>query len=161
MLSKSIPERSAPHHGIGRCSKCFRAFSRRLRIQSGSDLRAEISSTTASDSPRLGSKTEFDSSFQSNRYPLLSSRRCSSWLTATPCSPFVPVGGGRSGRAPHRSRSKVYSWGRIRDPPPSAAGHVHRYGPFDGLPAARPEAPGRGRGRRRARAVRGVRAGGG
>src|SRR6476619_2318378 len=94
MLSKSIPDRSAPHHGMGRCSKCFRAFSRRLRIQSDSDFRAEISSTTASDSPRLGSKTEFDPSFQSNRYPLLSSRRCSSWLTATRCSPFISIDAG-------------------------------------------------------------------
>ncbi len=67
MLSKSMPERSAPHQGMGRASKCFRAFSRYFRIQSGSDFRAEISSTTAADRPRLGVKTEWSASFQSKR----------------------------------------------------------------------------------------------
>ena len=38
-----------------------------MRIQSGSLFRLEISSTTAGDSPRFGSKTEWDASFQSNR----------------------------------------------------------------------------------------------
>ena len=67
MFSKSMSDRSAPHQGIGRASKCSSAFSRRLRIQSGSSFSPEISSTTAFDSPRLGSKTEWDASFQSNR----------------------------------------------------------------------------------------------
>ena len=53
-----MSDRSAPHHGIGRASKCFSDFSRYLRIQSGSDLSAEISSTTAGESPRFGVKTE-------------------------------------------------------------------------------------------------------
>ena len=73
-----MSDRSAPHQGIGRRSKCFRAFSRYLRIQSGSDLSSLISSTTCADRPRFGSNTEWDGSFQSNRYPLESSSRCSS-----------------------------------------------------------------------------------
>src|SRR5688500_10189310 len=82
MFSKSMSDRSAPHQGIGRFWKCFRAFSRYLRIQSGSDLSSLISSTTCADRPRFGSKTECEASFQSKRYPLESSLRCSSWLTA-------------------------------------------------------------------------------
>ena len=67
MLLKSMSDRSAPHHGIGRASKCFSAFSRYFFIQSGSLFSALISSTTAADSPRFGSKTEWSASFQSNR----------------------------------------------------------------------------------------------
>ena len=67
MSSKSMPERSAPHQGIGRFSKCFSDFRRNFRIQSGSSLSAEISSTTAADSPFFGSNTECEGSFQSNR----------------------------------------------------------------------------------------------
>src|SRR5919106_2718287 len=92
MFSKSISERSAPHQGIGRRSKCFRALSRYLRIQSGSDLSSLISSTTCADRPRFGSKTAWDGSFQSKRYPLESSLRCSSWLTAMSL-PWIGVGG--------------------------------------------------------------------
>ncbi len=33
-----MSDRSAPHHGMGRFSKCFSDFSRNLRIQSGSDF---------------------------------------------------------------------------------------------------------------------------
>lgn len=62
-----MSDRSAPHHGIGRASKCFRDFSRNFRIQSGSPFRAEISSTMRSEMPRLGSNTEFEASFQPNR----------------------------------------------------------------------------------------------
>src|SRR4051812_4119034 len=98
MLLKSISERSAPHHGIGRASKCSKALRRRLRIQSGSDLRLEISSTTAGDNPRLGSKIEWDASFQPKRYPLSSSFRCSSWLMTTADSPFAPRSRGRAVR---------------------------------------------------------------
>ena len=82
MSSKSIPDRSAPHHGIGRASKCRSAFRRALRIQSGSDLREEISSTTAAERPFFGVKMEWSGSLQPKRYPLVSSRRCSSWETA-------------------------------------------------------------------------------
>src|ERR671923_165611 len=82
MFSKSMSERSAPHHGIGRAWKCFSAFSRYFRIQSGSSLRPLISSTTFSDRPLFGWKTACEGSFQSKRYPLESSLRCSSWLTA-------------------------------------------------------------------------------
>ena len=57
MSSKSMSERSAPHHGIGRALKCFSAFSRNFRIHSGSDFMKEISSTTSSDSPFFGSNT--------------------------------------------------------------------------------------------------------
>jgi hypothetical protein len=62
-----MPDRSAPHHGIGRPSKCLSAFSRNFRIHSGSPLMWEISSTTCWFSPLLGSKTEWAGSFQSNR----------------------------------------------------------------------------------------------
>src|ERR687891_534069 len=75
MFSKSISDRSAPHHGIGRPRKCFRAFSRNFRIHSGSDFSSEISETTASDSPRLGLNTECWGSAQPKRYPWSSSFR--------------------------------------------------------------------------------------
>src|ERR671918_3178261 len=75
MFSKSISDRSAPHHGIGRPRKCFRAFSRNFRIHSGSDFSSEISETTASDSPRLGVNTVCWGSCQPKRYPWSSSFR--------------------------------------------------------------------------------------
>jgi hypothetical protein len=43
---------------MGRARKCLSAFSRNFRIQSGSDFRWEISSTTASERPFFGVKTE-------------------------------------------------------------------------------------------------------
>ncbi len=58
MFAKSMSDRSAPHQGIGRASKCFSAFSRYFRIQSGSPLSDEISSTTCALSPRFGWNTE-------------------------------------------------------------------------------------------------------
>src|SRR5207237_305884 len=61
---------------------------RNFRIQSGSDLREEISSTTASDSPFFGAKMEWSGSLHPNRYPLVSSLRCSSWVTAICLDPF-------------------------------------------------------------------------
>ncbi len=67
MSSKSISDRSAPHHGIGRARKCFSALRRNRRIQSGSPLIAEISSTTSSDRPFLGWKTYSTSSLQPYR----------------------------------------------------------------------------------------------
>ena len=62
-----MSDRSAPHQGIGRISKYRRLLSRIFRIHSGSFLSAEISSTTRSFRPRLGSKTEWSASFQSKR----------------------------------------------------------------------------------------------
>ena len=67
MSSKSIPERSAPHQGMGRASKCFSAFCRYFRIHSGSDFRAEISLTTAADRPALRREDGMVGSFQSKR----------------------------------------------------------------------------------------------
>ena len=67
MSSKSMSERSAPHHGIGLAMKCFSAFSRNFRIHSGSDFIAEISSTTAGLNPFLGLKTEWSGSLQPKR----------------------------------------------------------------------------------------------
>ena len=48
MLSKSIPDRSAPHVGIGLRSNSCRPFSRRSSIHSGSFFSAEMSRTTSS-----------------------------------------------------------------------------------------------------------------
>src|SRR6478672_4546788 len=93
MSSKSMSDRSAPHQGMGRFSKCLSAFRRYLRIQSGSFLSAEISSTTAALSPRLGVNTEFDRSCQPNRYPLDSSSRCSCCVT-TMRGPLILFDGG-------------------------------------------------------------------
>src|SRR4029453_13454743 len=70
------------HHGMGRAWKCFSDFSRNLRIHSGSDFIAEISSTTASLSPFFGTNTECAGSCQPKRYPLESSSRCCSWVCA-------------------------------------------------------------------------------
>ena len=52
---------------MGRAPKCRSAFRRALRIQSGSDLRAEISSTTASLRPFFGTNTEWSGSLQPKR----------------------------------------------------------------------------------------------
>src|SRR5437660_9509416 len=82
MLSKSISDRSAPRHGMGLACKCLSALSRNFRIHAGSDFMSEISSTTRSERPRLGVKTEWAGSLQPKRYPLVSSLRCSSWVTA-------------------------------------------------------------------------------
>jgi len=57
MFWKSMADRSAPHHGIGRFSKWRKAFSRFFRIHSGSDLSHEISSTTSSVRPFFGWNT--------------------------------------------------------------------------------------------------------
>src|SRR5712692_1936503 len=113
MLSKSISDRSAPHHGMGRASKCLSAFSRNLRIQSGSDFIEEISSTTSVESPLFGLKTECEGSLQPKRYPLLSSWRCSSWVIAMPTSletrcPIAPAGG--MGPWATRSMASLHGW---------------------------------------------------
>ena len=55
MESKSIPDRSAPHVGMGLRSKSFRPFRRRSSIHCGSFLRALMLRTTASLSPRVTS----------------------------------------------------------------------------------------------------------
>ncbi|CKU83517.1 Uncharacterised protein [Mycobacterium tuberculosis] len=52
MLSKSMPSRLEPHFGMGLRSKMRSAFSRDCSIQSGSFFFAEMSRTTASESPR-------------------------------------------------------------------------------------------------------------
>src|ERR671918_1246315 len=90
MFSKSISDRSAPHHGIGRPRKCFRAFSRNFRIHSGSDFSSEISETTASDSPRLGLNTECWGSAQPKRYPWSSSLRSGLVAISAPSLSVVP-----------------------------------------------------------------------
>ena len=51
MLSKSMPERSAPQLGIGRARKSSSAWWRIARIQSGSDLWSEMTSTSSCESP--------------------------------------------------------------------------------------------------------------
>src|SRR6266498_2008205 len=99
MSSKSISERSAPHHGMGLARKCLRAFSLNLRIQSGSDLRWEISSTTSSERPFFGVNTEWLGSFQPKRYPLVSSLRCSSWVIAI-AKPVYTAGAFKVDREP-------------------------------------------------------------
>ena len=52
MLSKSMPERSAPQVGMGLRSKYFRPLRRRSSIHSGSFFLAEMSRTTSSLMPR-------------------------------------------------------------------------------------------------------------
>ncbi len=52
MLSKSMPSRFEPHPGIGFFSKVRSALRRMSSIHSGSFFFAEMSRTTASDSPR-------------------------------------------------------------------------------------------------------------
>src|SRR6185437_5592175 len=68
MLSKSITDRSAPHLGSSRSTKCRYALTRSLVIHSGSDLCAEISRTTSSSKPRRVRKTEVTSSWKPNLY---------------------------------------------------------------------------------------------
>ena len=52
MVSKSMPERSAPQVGIGLRSKSRSALSRSLSIHSGSPFLPEMSRTTSSERPR-------------------------------------------------------------------------------------------------------------
>src|SRR4030095_5388233 len=59
MLSKSIPDRSAPQVGIGLRLNNFNPLSRSLGIHSGSDFFAEITPTAAPDSPRPPSASDF------------------------------------------------------------------------------------------------------
>ncbi len=52
ILSKSMPERSAPQVGIGFLSNSRSALRRSLSIHSGSFFIAEMSRTTSSERPR-------------------------------------------------------------------------------------------------------------
>ncbi len=52
IVSKSMPPRSEPQVGIGFLPNSRRPLSRRSSIHCGSFLRAEMSRTTSSDSPR-------------------------------------------------------------------------------------------------------------
>ena len=85
VLEVDAPTGRRPTRASGGASKCSSAFSRYLRIQSGSDFSAEISSTTAFDKPRLGSKTAVRRVLPVEAVPLGELSRCSSWLTAIRC----------------------------------------------------------------------------
>src|ERR1700735_1113361 len=56
MLSKSMPDRSEPHAGIGFRPKYFSPLSRFSSIHSGSFFRGEMSRTTSLDTPRFGGR---------------------------------------------------------------------------------------------------------
>ena len=66
MLSKSIPDRSPPHVGMGFFVNSFRPLSRRASIHSGSSFFAEMSRTTSSLMPRLASAPATSESAQPN-----------------------------------------------------------------------------------------------
>ena len=66
MLSKWIPDRSAPQCGIGFLSNSRRPLSRCSSIHSGSFFSAEISRTTSSDSPRFAIAPAASESAQPN-----------------------------------------------------------------------------------------------
>lgn len=68
MLSKSIPDRSAPHDGIGLRSKSFRPFSRRSSIHSGSFFSVEMPCTTSVLRPRFATEPAASLSDQPNLY---------------------------------------------------------------------------------------------
>src|SRR5580658_3108487 len=68
MLSKSMPDRSEPQLGMGLRRKYFSPFSRISSIHSGSFLRAEMSRTTSSDSPRRADAPAASESAQPNLY---------------------------------------------------------------------------------------------
>ena len=66
MLSKSMPERSAPHVGIGLRSNMARPLSRFFSIHSGSPLRREMSVTTSAEIPRRAEAPALSESDQPN-----------------------------------------------------------------------------------------------
>src|SRR5437667_7555218 len=77
MLSKSMPDRSAPQLGMGLRPKFRRPLSRMSRIHSGSFFRAEMSRTTSSDRPRRADAPATSESAQPNLYvPSPSSWSC-------------------------------------------------------------------------------------
>src|SRR5689334_22260300 len=77
MLSKSMPDRSAPQLGMGLRPKFRSPWSRSLSIHSGSFFRAEMSRTTSSDRPRRAEAPATSESAQPNLYvPSPSSWSC-------------------------------------------------------------------------------------
>src|SRR5262244_2259478 len=68
MFSKSMPDRSEPHVGIGLRLNRDRPFSRRSSIHSGSFFFAEMSRTTSSDRPRRADAPAVSGSAQPNLY---------------------------------------------------------------------------------------------
>src|SRR5579863_6884002 len=68
MLSKSMPDRSEPQLGMGLRPKYFSPLSRFSSIHSGSLLRAEMSRTTSSESPRRADAPAASESAQPNLY---------------------------------------------------------------------------------------------
>src|SRR6266702_1936278 len=77
MLSKSMPDISAPQLGIGLRPKFRRPLSRISSIHSGSFFRAEMSRTTSSDRPRRADAPATSESAQPNLYvPSPSSWSC-------------------------------------------------------------------------------------
>src|ERR1700753_4492385 len=68
MLSKSMPDRSEPQFGIGLRPKYSSPLSRFSSIHSGSFLRAEMSRTTSSESPRLADAPATSESAQPHLY---------------------------------------------------------------------------------------------
>src|SRR5215470_10057183 len=77
MLSKSMPDRSAPQFGMGLRPKFLSPWSRSLSIHSGSFFRAEMSRTTSSDRPRRAEAPATSESAQPNLYvPSPSSWSC-------------------------------------------------------------------------------------
>src|SRR5260370_25313983 len=68
MVSKSIPERSAPHVGMGRLSKSARLLRRNCRIQGGSPFISEICSTIFLLSPRSDLNVYFSAMWNPAEY---------------------------------------------------------------------------------------------
>src|ERR1700750_329529 len=68
LLSKWMPDRSEPQLGMGLRRKYFSPLSRFSSIHSGSFLRAEMSRTTSSESPRLADAAATSESAQPNLY---------------------------------------------------------------------------------------------
>src|SRR6188474_2784823 len=68
MLSKSMPDRSAPQVGIGLRPKICSALRRFFSIHSGSFLRFEMSVTTSSETPRRAEAPALSESDQPNSY---------------------------------------------------------------------------------------------
>jgi hypothetical protein len=66
MLSKSMPDRSAPQAGSGLRPNIFSPRSRRSSIHSGSFFFAEMPRTTSSDSPRRADAPAVSESAQPN-----------------------------------------------------------------------------------------------
>src|SRR5664279_4278887 len=104
MVSKWIPDRSAPHVGIGCRSNSLSAFSRRSSIHCGSLFLSEMSRTTSSSTPRRAEAPALSLSDQPNAYrPSVSMvAACSmrDWLSG------ATAGGGAAAVAP-LSQSRI------------------------------------------------------